>query len=56
MGHVRVLRRTARYIHIVTIHLHQWSDYNGDQCPTPNNTHVANWYEYTMQVASLAHI
>ena len=31
----------------VMIRLHQWSDHYGDQCPTPNHTHVANWYEIT---------
>ena len=41
------LRHTVRYILIVTlIRLYQRSDHYGDQCPTPNNTHVADRYEY----------
>ena len=30
----------------IVMRLHQWSDHHGDQCPTPNNTHVANRYGY----------
>ncbi|KAH0839631.1 hypothetical protein J3R83DRAFT_547 [Lanmaoa asiatica] len=36
---------SVRYLLTIMIRLNQWSDPHGDQCPTPNNTHVADWCE-----------